>query len=71
MSHVMTFGNILDEVQKLPLEDQDMFREILSKRIREHRRNQLADEMREARAEYNAGQCRPISVDDLMNEIVT
>jgi riboflavin synthase len=71
MSHVMTFGNILDEVHKMPLEDQDMLREILSKRIREHRRNQLADEMREARAEYNAGQCRPISVDDLMNEIVT
>jgi len=71
MSHVMTFGNILDEVEKLPLEDQDMFREILSKRIMEHRRNQLANEIREARAEYNTGECHPASVDDLMNEIVS
>ncbi|WP_045213729.1 hypothetical protein [Desulfonatronovibrio magnus] len=71
MSHIMTFENILEEVSKLPLEDQDMFREILSKRIMERRRNQLFDEIREAREEYNAGECHPVSVDDLMNEIFT
>ncbi|WP_031386781.1 hypothetical protein [Desulfonatronum thiodismutans] len=71
MSRVMTFGNILDEVEKLPLEDQDMFREILTKRVIERRRNQLADEIREARAEYNSGECQPVSVDDLMNEITS
>lgn len=71
MSHLMTFGNILEEVDKLPLEDQDMFREILSKRIMEHRRYQLVKEIREAHAEYNTGKCHPASVDDLMNEIVS
>ncbi len=71
MSHLMTFGSILEEVDKLPLEDQCMFKEILSKRIIEHRRNQLAKEIQEARAEYNAGECHPVSADDLMNEIVS
>ncbi len=71
MSQTVSFGSILEEVDKLPIEDQDMFREILSKRIMEHRRNQLANEIREARAEYNAGECHPVSVDDLMNEIVS
>ncbi len=71
MSSVMAFGNILEEVDKLPLEDQDIFKEILSRRIIERQREQLANEIQNARAEYNAGVCQPISVDDLMKEIVS
>ncbi|WP_052507332.1 hypothetical protein [Desulfonatronovibrio magnus] len=70
MSQTMTFGGLLEEVDKLPLTEQDMFKEILSRRIMERRRNQLFDEIQKARAEYSAGECHPVSVDDLMNEIV-
>lgn len=70
MSHVMTFGSILDEVDKLSLEDQDVFREVLSKRIMERRRGHLAREIREVREEYHAGTCQPTSVDELMKEII-
>jgi len=71
MPEVMAFGNILDEVEKLPVDDQDLLREIISKRIVECRRNQIASEIKEARAEYKAGGCRPVSVDDLMKEIAS
>jgi mRNA-degrading endonuclease YafQ of YafQ-DinJ toxin-antitoxin module len=59
----------LDEVDRLPLEEQDLLRDILSKRIVERRRSQIANEISEARAEYRAGGCRPVSADDLMQEI--
>ncbi len=71
MSNVMAFGNMLEEVDKLSLEDQNIFKEILSRRIIERQREQVANEIRNARAEYNAGVCQPISVDDLMKEIVS
>ena len=51
------------------IEDQDILRDILSRRIVEHRRDQIASEIKEARAEYEAGGCRSVSVDDLMKEI--
>lgn len=70
MYQTMTFGGLLEEVEKLPLEEQDMFKEILSKRLMERRRNQLFDEIQKARAEYSAGECYPVSVNDLMDEIV-
>lgn len=69
MHNAGAFATILDEVDRLPLDEQDLLRDILSKRIVERRRNQIASEIREARAEYKAGGCLPVSVDDLMKEI--
>ena len=64
-----SFADLLDEVDRLPIEDQDILRDILSRRIVEHRRDQIASEIKEARAEYEAGGCRSVSLDDLMKEI--
>lgn len=65
------FANILDEVDKLPIADQDVLRDILSKRIVERRRDQIASEIKESRAEYEAGGCKSVSVEDLMEEITS
>jgi hypothetical protein len=71
MENSMPFGEILDEVDKLSIGDQESLRDILAKRIIEHRRDQLASEIKEAREEYKAGQCRPTTADDIMSEIIS
>ena len=71
MENSMPFGEILDEVDKLPIGDQESLRDILVKRIIEHRRDQLASEIREAREEYKTGQCKPTTADDIISEIIS
>ena len=55
MERSMPFGDILEEVDKLPISDQESLKDILSKRIIERRREQLAGEIQEARAVSNGG----------------
>ncbi len=71
MENSMPFGEILDEVDKLPVGDQETLRDILAKRIIEHRRDQLVNEIKEAREEYKAGQGKPATADEILNEIIS
>jgi hypothetical protein len=66
MENTMPFGEILEEVDKLPIGDQESLRDILAKRIIELRRDQLSKEI-----EHEAGQCRPVTPDEIMTEIVS
>ena len=54
----------------LPLDDQEALARVLQRRVIERRRQQLAREAREAEEEYHAGNCRPVSPDELMSEIL-
>ena len=47
MSDATTFAHILDEVEKLPVEDQDVLRDIIGKRIIDLRRDQIASEIKD------------------------
>ena len=71
MEDTMPFGEILEEVDKLPIGDQESLRDILAKRIIERRRDDLYREIEEARKEHEAGQCRPVTTDELMTEIMS
>jgi len=71
MENFMPFGEILEEVDKLPIGDQETLRDILAKRIIERRREQLASEIKEARGEYKAGQCKAVTTDEIMSEIIS
>jgi hypothetical protein len=71
MENTMPFGEILEEVDKLPIGDQESLRDILAKRIIELRRDQLSKEIEEAHKEHEAGQCRPVTPDEIMTEIVS
>lgn len=65
------FGEILEAVDQLPIGDQETLNDILTRRIVERRRNQLFEEIREARDEFRTGQCNPVTPDELMKEIVS
>lgn len=65
------FGEILEEADRLPLEDQETLIEVLQKRTRDHRRTELARDIQEAQKEFEEGTCRPATADELMREILS
>ena len=71
MKNTLPFGEILEAADSLPISDQESLRDILTKRIIERRRDELVQDIREARKEYNAGQCKPVTPDELMSELLS
>ena len=65
-----SFGEILEEADRLPMEDQQTLIEILQRRMRDRRRAELARDIQEAQKEFQDGVCRPASADELMREIL-
>ncbi len=45
--------------------------EILQKRIIESRRNQILKEAKEAHREFDLGLCKPVTPDELINQIIS
>jgi hypothetical protein len=71
MDGVLPFGEVLEAVDALPLEEQKELMEVVRRRIIEQRRQQLAGEIAEAEAEYDAGRCETKTPDELMREILS
>lgn len=69
MPSAIPFGEVLEAIDKLPLEEQEMLIDVLRRRIIERRREELAKDIQEAQQEFQAGQCRPIIPTDLLKEI--
>ncbi|MBI3123122.1 MAG: hypothetical protein HYZ10_01830 [Ignavibacteriales bacterium] len=65
----MSFDNMLDNISKLPADEQLMLAEIIKKRIIEQRRKELADSVKESMIEYNSGKAQTGAVDDLLREL--
>ncbi|MCP4429044.1 MAG: hypothetical protein GY803_31550 [Chloroflexi bacterium] len=71
MSNTATyqFQDVLEAVETWPLTDQSLLVEILQRRLAQKRRNELASEIKEARADYQVNNVRRGSVADLMTEL--
>jgi len=71
MGNTLPFGEILETVDRLPLEEQEALIEILHRRVIERRRAELAKDIQEAQKEFKAGHARPMTPDELMAEILS
>ena len=69
MSHPPTFAQAIDVVEELSLDDQEALVDVIRNRIREQRRQQLMDEVRQAEQEIADGKAKAVAVDELMAEI--
>jgi predicted CopG family antitoxin len=69
MENMMSFGEVLEAIGKLSLEDQETLIEVLQRRLIERRREEIAKEIQEAQREFQTGQCRMVTPDELMAEI--
>ena len=70
MVKTLSFGEVLEGVEALSLEDQEILRDILHRRIIERRREELVQDVQQAQQEFQAGACRPATPEELMNEIM-
>jgi hypothetical protein len=70
MEQTITFGEVLEAVESLSLEDKESLIEILQRRLIEARREELAREIESARNEFQAGQCKPTTPDTLIKDIL-
>ncbi|MFH1050989.1 MAG: hypothetical protein V1779_08715 [bacterium] len=65
------FYKILEESSNLSLDEQESFVDILQKRIAEEKRKSLISVVRESQMEYEAGDKKTSSIDDIMKEITS
>lgn len=70
MSSILPFGEVLEAAEHLSLEEQQALIAILHRRLAQAGRQRLAAEIQEARQEFAQGQCRPVTPDELMREIL-
>ena len=67
----ITFATILDAADQLPLEDQENLIDILQKRLRDHRRAELVQEVQQAQQEFAQGQCKIATPQKIIEEILS
>jgi hypothetical protein len=71
MERTQPFAEVLEAVDQLSWDEQETLVAIVQRRMAERGRQRLAAEVQEARREFAQGLCRPSSVDELMNEILS
>ena len=65
-----TFGDLIESVEALSLEDQEDLVAIVQRRLREHRREELVRAVQAARKEFQTGRCQAASPDQIIRKIV-
>jgi hypothetical protein len=63
------FQHALEAVAALPIDDQAILLDVLQKRLAHHQREQLCLDIAEAEKDYEAGNVKRGSVQDLMAEL--
>jgi 16S rRNA C1402 N4-methylase RsmH len=66
----MPFGEVLEAVDRLTSEEQEDLAAILQRRLAERGRKRLAEDVREARREFDENACRSATADELIGEIL-
>jgi hypothetical protein len=67
----MSFAELLEAADQLSLEEQADLVEVLRRRIAARRRDEIAEEIRDARREYAAGRCQPATPDAILKNILS
>lgn len=65
----LSFQDLIEAVESLPLDDQSMLIDIINKRIIEKRRADLVVEVKEAREAFHRGEVKRGTVEDLMKDL--
>ncbi|BAZ20242.1 hypothetical protein NIES4073_11180 [Kalymmatonema gypsitolerans NIES-4073] len=64
-----TFQKVIEAVEALDIDAQILLIDIITKRLNQHRRNELLKEVAQAQYDYEQGNVRRGSVADLMAEL--
>ncbi len=64
-----TFAEVLETIETFSFEEKETLVDILQRRLTEHRRNQLLNDLKQSEKEFEEGLCKPMSVDEFMKEV--
>jgi hypothetical protein len=65
----VTFQEALEIIESLPISQQDNLINIINNRLKEYRRDSLADNIKEARDDFNSKKVQKGTVDELMRNL--
>ena len=68
MSYQIAFADALDVVEQLDPDAQEQLVAILSRRLAERGRERVAAAVEQARKEFAAGQCAPMTATEIVRE---
>ncbi len=71
MTQSANFSDVLDAVVALSPDEQLTLVDIVAHRLAEQGRKQALADVEESQREYAEGRCRPVTVDELRNEILS
>jgi hypothetical protein len=67
----ISFAQILEDIDQLSLDEQESLLEILQRRLAESHREQLTQEIQQARSEFAQGFCQPTTPDALIKRALS
>lgn len=68
MSRSSTFADALDTAEQLDIDEQAELVAVLSRRLAERGRQRVAASVAQARRDFAAGQCQPMTAAELVRE---
>lgn len=69
-SHAAKFADLVEMIDRLPLEQRENLVELVRRRNAEDARRRISASIRSARREHKRGAAKPSNPDDLMREIL-
>ena len=66
---MMTFSEVLESAEELPIADQEELVQTLHRRLSEQRRQEIISTVEQARQEHANGSLKPSSVDEIVDSL--
>ena len=66
-----TFAEVMETVERLTVDEKEVLIDILQNRLRENKRRRIIKSVKEARSEFEKGNVKTASVDDIMKGILS
>ncbi len=71
MDQPTSFSDVLEAAESLTIEERETLVDILHRRMIEQRRAEVVKEVEDARREFQAGECKPATPEQLIREITS
>ena len=66
-----TFAEVLETIENFAVDEKETLVDILQHRLMENNRQKIVKAVKESRREFEKGNLKPSSADDIMNEILS
>jgi hypothetical protein len=65
-----TFSDVLETIEEFSIDEKETLIDILQRRLQDAKRERIVNSVNESRREFESGEMKSASADEIMNEIV-